>query len=68
MNAQQIISLWPSPQAFAADIGEQVGTVYVWRHREQLPERVTARVYAAARARGLAVEIDSAGRLVGASA
>lgn len=64
MDAASIIGLWPSPKDFAADVGEAVGTVYVWRHRERLPERAVARVYAAATARGFPVRLDKDGSIV----
>lgn len=63
MDAESITDLWPSIAAFADDIGERPGTVYVWRSRGAVPSAAIPRVVAAARRRGIPLDIDRDGNL-----
>jgi hypothetical protein len=67
MTPSSIIALWPSTQAFADDIGEAVGTVHVWKSRGRIPPHAVSRIFAAARGRGLPLDIGDGGHLVPAS-
>jgi hypothetical protein len=51
MNAADIIGLWPSRNAFAADVGVLRNTVDKWAARGWIPGRAIPRVMIAAEAR-----------------
>lgn len=49
-----IIRLWPTLSAFAADVREERECVRAWRDRNSIPARAFQRVVDAASARGMA--------------
>ncbi len=54
-----IISMWPSDQAFADDLGETVSLVRVWKHRNSIPARHWKQVLCGAKKREFSQVTDA---------
>jgi hypothetical protein len=61
---REIISLWPTPDALAGEIGEKPWTVRKWKQRDRIPSSAWMAVAAAAAQRGHDVTAEQMARLV----
>jgi hypothetical protein len=53
MTVNQVIALWPSDAAFAADAGITINALRVWRHRNIVPPKRMEAIIQAADRRGI---------------